>query len=204
MLVKGWSGWKLLLGCSFLLSSCGYRWQSNDPLKERPSISISFISGDEEASLTNAIAHALTTSGLVELRQKGADFRLGVSILQGKTETIGYRFNRQKNFGKVRSNLVATEGRRSLTIEAALYRESCDKVAYGPYQLTADVDYDFLDGDSLQDLTFRDQSGAMITVLPFSLGQLEPNEAAQQAALSPLYLCLAQKIVDALAAEWCQ
>jgi hypothetical protein len=97
-------------------------------------------------------------------------------------------------------NLLAVEGRRNMTLEAILYRGS--EIAAGPYKVSAGADYDYLDGDSIQDLTFTAPTGATLTVLPFSLGQLEPPEAAQEAAAKPLYARLAQKIADALSMAW--
>ncbi len=73
---------------------------------------------------------------------------------------------------------------------------------FGPVRLNAFVDYDYVDGDSLQDLQFRDQSGERKIVLPFSLGQLEPQEAAHEASALPLDRKIAQKIVDVLEAQW--
>lgn len=202
MLGKSCSSWKLLISCSLLLASCGYRWNLETPFDHRPSIAISPISGDEEGALIHEIARALSAAGLAAIVQGSADYRLEITLSEANTETIGYRFNRQKVSDRVDQNLVATEGRRSLTIEATLYEGSSEKIAYGPYRVSAFADYDFLDGDSIQDLTFIGPQGNQVTVLPFSLGQLEPNEAAQEAATYPLYVRLSRKLVDALAAEW--
>ena len=87
-----------------------------------------------------------------------------------------------------------------MTIEVALCQGT--EVVYGPYRVAADADYDYVDGDSIRDLTFIDSSGSTITVLPFSLGQLEPKESAALAATKPLYRRLAQKVVDAISSEW--
>lgn len=72
----------------------------------------------------------------------------------------------------------------------------------GPLRFMADVDYDYVDGDSLQDLQFQNAEGQHLIVLPFSLGQLEPQEAAHEAAQKPIYQKLSQKIVDAISAQW--
>jgi hypothetical protein len=51
-------------------------------------------------------------------------------------------------------------------------------------------------------LTFINPAGTLVTVLPFSLGQLESVESAQEAAARPLYSRIAQKVVDAISSEW--
>lgn len=179
---------------------CGYRWQPNHPYGERPSISVPFIQGDEDGRLTTSIIHALSASGLADVKASQGDYQLQVQILGSNSEHIGYRVDPQKVDHKVRKNLLASEGRRSMTLEVSLCKG--EKIVYGPYQMTGDAEYDYVDGDSIQDLTFTNPSGALVTVLPFSLGQLEPEESAQEAAAKPLYAHLAQKIVDAISSAW--
>lgn len=188
-----------LAACS-LLTSCGYRWEPDYPHGARPSVTVPFVKGDEDGSLTAEIIRTLGSSGLVDVVSSGGDYRLQVSISANSSENIGFREDPQKVDGKVRKNLLACEGRRSMTIEATLCRG--DEIAYGPYQITANADYDYVDGDSIQDLTFTNPEGILITVLPFSLGQLESTESAQEAAIRPLYGRLAQKIVDAISLQW--
>lgn len=188
----------LSLLVSLSLTSCGYRWQPDYPY--RPTISIPFVEGDEDGRLTAEITHALTSSGLVDVLSNDGDYTLQITIQNASLETIGYRRDPQKVDGKVRKNLLACEGRRSLTVQACLYWGS--ELAFGPYLLSADADYDYVDGDSIQDLTFINPAGDLVTVLPFSLGQLESTESAQEATTTPLYSHIAQKIVDMIASEW--
>lgn len=189
-----------LLALLSLLTACGYRWQPEYPHAIRPSVTIPFIAGDEEGLLTTEIVSALSASGLVDVVSFGGDYQLNISILNSSTENIGYRVDPQKVDGKIRKNLLASEGRRTMTIEATLCKG--DQISYGPYLIAADAEYDYVDGDSIQDLTFVNPAGTLVTVLPFSLGQLEPVESAQAAACKPLFNHLAQKIVDAISSEW--
>ena len=185
---------------SLLLVSCEYRWHPDYPNDFKPTVSIPYVTGDENGFLTAEVAEALSRSGLVDVVSSNADYRLEISIVSCSIETVGYRVDPQKVDGEIRHNLVATEGRKNLTIEASLF-EGCELV-YGPYCISGDGDYDYVDGDSIQDLTFVNPAGQLITVLPFSLGQLEPNESAQEAVTTPIYSQLAQKIVDAIFSEW--
>lgn len=186
----------------WLLSGCGYRWQPDFPDAARPTITVPFISGDEDGSLTYAIVRALSSSGLADVKRSGGTYRLQVSVLEASNETTGFRLDPQKVKGKIRKNLLACEGRRKTTLEAALYDRDTDRIVYGPYQIAGDIDYDYVDGDSYQELTFANSKNAQVVVLPFSLGQLESTEAAQEAAIRPLYDHLAQKIVDVISSEW--
>lgn len=129
-------------------------------------------------------------------------YELFVSLEPLEAEAIGFRFDLQDISGIVSENLVAAEGRRRLKATVSLHKKGEEEPAAGPYTLYAQAEYDYLDGDSLEDLAFLNSTGQMVTVLPFSLGQLEPKESAHDAAALPLYRQLARKIADAVYARW--
>ena len=183
-----------------ILTSCGYRWQPEYPHNERPTVSIPFIAGDDDGMLTSEIIRALSASGLVDVVSYEGNYQVKIDVQGRSSQNIGYRVDPQKVDGKVRKNLLAAEGRKTMSVVVSLVQG--DKLAYGPYKISADAEYDYVDGDSIQDLTFANPNGQVVTVLPFSLGQLESLEAAQEAAEKPLYRHLAQKIVDAISSEW--
>jgi len=185
-----------------LLTGCGYRWQPDYPQACRPSITIPFISGDEDGSFTSEMARAIAVSGIADVHFKDGDYRLEIKILKTVRETIGFRKDKQKVDGQIKKNMVACEARKIISIEATLFQGNSEEIAYGPYLLTGDVDFDYVDGDSYQDLTFVNPHGIAQAVLPFSLGQLESYESAQEAAVRPLYSSLAQKVVDVISSEW--
>ncbi|MGB7978640.1 MAG: hypothetical protein WCF19_05720 [Chlamydiales bacterium] len=189
----------LLFLINFLVS-CGYRWQPSGLEGGRPTITVPFVKGDEDGSFTSEIISCLSSSGLADVVSHGGEYELRVSILGEESEKIGFRVDPQKVDGKIRKNLLAAEGRRRMTIEAALW--SRDQCAFGPYKISADAEYDYIDGDSIQDLTFVNPAGVVVTVLPFSLGQLEPVESAEHAATRPLFARLARKIADAISSNW--
>ena len=184
------------------LSACGYRWHYDYPEGIRPTFSVPFIRDDEDTSLTAEIIASLESSGLVYVVPKDADYRLEVKLVSNRYDQIGYRRDPQKINGKLKKNLLASEGRRTLEAEVTLYRGSTDKIALGPFKLSSESEYDYVDGDSLKDLTFIDKKGNLVEVLPFSLGQLESIESAQEASAKPLHRKLAKKIVDVISAEW--
>jgi len=186
-----------------LLAGCGYRWQPEILHGEgRLAIAIPYVAGDSDGSLTQEIARALVTSGIGEVRQWGAPYTLRVSIVGAEGQTIGYRRDPQQVRGESQKNLVASERRKTIMVDVALYESDTNKVVCGPFRIEASADFDYVDGDSIQDLVFIAPDGGRQVVLPFSLGQLESSESAEEAATRPLNAQIAKKIVDAICAEW--
>jgi len=183
-------------------TGCGYQWHSDYPSNVRPVIAVPFVPGDEEGLLTEEIIGRLSSSGLAKVAASKGDYRLSFKILGQCGSQIGYRRDPQKIKNNIQKNLLAAEMRKTITAEVTLFEGTTENIALGPYQISAWADYDYLDGDSYQDLTFPGPHGAPILVLPFSLGQLEDAESAALAATKPLYRKLAQKIVDVIFAEW--
>lgn len=161
-------------------------------------MTLPFVKGDDDGFFTAEMSRALSASGLADLRSFDGDYRLEISLLQGCLETIGFRKDRQKVNGKNKRNMVACEARKTLLAEVTLFSGSTNEIVFGPSQIEADTDLDYVDGDSYKDLTFVDLQGASQAVIPFSLGQLEAYESAQEAAKHPLYSRLAQKIIDVI------
>lgn len=188
-------------GCLFLLvlAGCGYRWQPESPFERGcHTIAVPYVAGDADGSFTGEIVRALAVSGVGEVRQWEADYRLQVSIASAQGQTIGYRRDRQQISGESQKNLLASERRKTMIVEATLYESQSDKIACGPFRIEGYADFDYVDGDSIQDLVFIGPNGVSQVVLPFSLGQLESSEAAEEAAMRPLYAQIAKKIVDAI------
>ncbi len=184
------------------LSGCGYQWSRDLPLGYRPVIAVPFIPGDEEGMLTGEIISRLASSGLAKVSTSKGDYRLSLTILGNCNSQIGYRRDPQKIKNEIQKNLLPTELRKTMDVEVTLFHGNTQNIAYGPYKISAWADFDYVDGDSYQDLTYKDPSGIRKPVLPFSLGQLEDRASAELAAVKPLYSKLAQKIVDVISAEW--
>lgn len=191
-----------VLVLSLFLTSCGYRWHYDYPTAAKPTFMVPFIPGDEEALFTAELISSLDASGIVEVVPRGGEYRLEVALKENVNAQIGYRRDPQKINGQIKKNLLASEGRKTLSAEFTVYRGNTKEVAFGPYFLSADGDYDYVDGDSFKDLTFVSSSGQIIEVLPFSLGQLESIESAQEAIHKALFRKISQKMVDVLSSEW--
>lgn len=188
----------LLLG----VTGCGYQWHPDFPQGSRPTIVVPYINGDDDGTLTSEVIRTITSSGIANVGTRNGDYLLKISVVNSQNQTVGYRRDKQKVSGEIKKNIVACEARRSLTAEVTIFEGSSEKIAAGPYKITADTDYDYVDGDSIQDLAFIDSKGIPTTVLPFSLGQLESFESAHEAASKPLYKKLAQRINDTIFSTW--
>ena len=190
------------LTLSLVAGGCGYQWERQFPEGNRPIISVPFVRGDEDGSLTAEIISRLESSGLAKVSTANGNYRLVLTILGNCKNQIGYRRDRQKIKSHIQKNLVSAELRKTMDVEVTLFHGTTEDIAFGPYKISAWSDYDYVDGDSYQDLTFPGPKGEPILVLPFSLGQLEDVESAELAAAKPLYRKLAQKIIDVISAEW--
>ncbi len=185
-----------------ILSGCGYRWSPDFPEGQKPTLVIPYATGDTDGTFTDEVIRTVTASGIANVKTSEGDFLLTMTLKNEPNQTVGYRRDKQKVSGEIRKNIVACEGRRSLSAEITLIERSSNKIAKGPYVISADTDYDYVDGDSIQDLAFLNSDGIPTTVLPFSLGQLESFESANEAAGRPLYEKLAQKIADTIFSAW--
>jgi hypothetical protein len=191
------ASFSLLFLCLF--SSCGYRWAGEENIS---TLSIPYVKGDEDGSLTTELIRSFASSAPVRIVPSGGAYRLDVVVVEQQDDVVGYRIDPQDIRGKIQKNIVRDEGRRTLVLEVSLYQFQSKDPVFGPVRITADVDYDYVDGDSLPDLTFIDPQGMPRTALAFSLGQLESIEAAQEAATRPLFRRISQKIVDVISTQW--
>ncbi len=180
---------------------CGYRFQ-DEKLSEGPvTITVPYIRGDIEGQLNTELARILSSDPHFELRQNGGKVTLEVAVINDGNERIGYRYDRNPSSGKRRQNIIATESRRNLTVEVKLIDSYTHETIIGPVQVKARADYDYVDSNSVRDLTFTNSGGAAQTVIDFSLGQLDAIEGAHDDAAIPIYRQLAHKIVDGIVSQ---
>lgn len=184
------------------LAGCGYQWHPNFPEGQIPTVVIPYAEGDDEGTFTAELIRTLTASGIANVQPREGDYRMKVDLIHPNNQIIGFRKNKQQVSGKISKNIVATEGRKHLSAEVTLYEKDSDTIAKGPYLISANADYDYIDGDSIQDLAFINSRGVRTTALAFSLGQLEPVDSAKEAADKPLHERLAQKIADTIFSAW--
>jgi len=185
---------KLLILLLLLLCGCGYHTKE----EEQITISVPFIKGDGEGRLTSEIIRAISATGYFEFRKNNGNQELQVAILSEGDDRIGYRYDRNPTTGELRKNIVGTENREIITVEVKLIDTYTQEIILGPEVISASADYDYVDSNSIRDLTFIQPSGHPTTIINFSLGQLDSIEGAHDDAQTPIFRKLAQRIVDGL------
>jgi hypothetical protein len=180
----------LLYFIFFLLTSCGYQIGQEGVVNRYRSIVVPSVKGDWNGDLTSAIVKALSCNGCFEYRREDtASAILNVNLLDLEDENIGFRYDRHKS-GRIRRTIIPTESRLKATVEISLVDAFSGENILGPVKLTASIDFD-------HDY-YTSRNGVNI----FSLGQLNDYDEAYDAALHPLNLALAQKIVDYICNSW--
>ncbi len=186
----------LFLSC--LLIGCGYRTYEGELSCHYPTLSIPYIEGDINGEFTAKLTHQIATLSDFRIVRDRGDLILQAKILKDDTHHIGYQYDRKKISGERIERLIPNEGRRVLLVEFSLYERGTNCLVKGPFQVEATADYDFVDPDSVVNVTFLNPSGTRLSVLDFSLGQLDSSEGARDAARHPLYTQLAKKIASGI------
>jgi hypothetical protein len=189
-----------LLFFFLLLTSCGYN-PGRSQHSEKIVVCVPYIKGDFNGLFTNELIKQISYSPSLNYKYSNSDYTLKVEILSDTTKQIGYKYDRDNN-NQRRKNIRATEGRQTVLARVELIDKKTDLIKFGPFEVQADSEFDYVDPDSLNDLSFIAPNGQRVTVLAYSLGQLESIEDAKEAALKPLYENLSKKIVDAILAYW--
>jgi hypothetical protein len=179
-----------------LLCGCGYHFGKTGD--EQTTISVPFVKGDSDGMLTNEIIRAISSTGYFEYRRNDGNLQLLATILSDTDDRIGYRYDRDPTTGKRRKNIVGTENRETINVEVKLIDTYTQEILLGPEIISASADYDYVDSNSIRDLTFINSKGHATTIIDFSLGQLDSIEGAHDDAQTPIFRKLAQKIVDGL------
>ncbi len=196
---KPFSIYPVLIPLYFLtLISCSYNWDiPEDPI----CLSIPLIEKDTKGAFTKALVQKVSASPYFCYAFQKAPLRLKVNLVEERTEKIGFQREKERSSNRAIRLLRPVENRDTLLVEVSLVSAS-DKTVWGPFLLQESVDYDYADGDAVNDLAFTDQTGQRQTTLQFSLGQLEGLFPAKRAAKKRLYQKMAQKIVETLSLDY--
>lgn len=164
-----------------ILTSCGYTLNTVPGYSEAPTISIPYVQGDVDGQLTAALIHQISLSGEYVYRTSGGEYVLEARIIDESYENIGFRFDRSRK-DCLKHYIIPVEMREGLLVEVQVIASCSGEIVLGPNRLLADVEYDH------DYYTIRDG------VNVFSLGQLTDIDSAEDAAKTPLYQKLAEKV----------
>ncbi len=167
------------------LTACGYHLGTGSLASRYQTISVPYVKGDSEGIMTAALIEKVSTQSMIRYTNTDGDLLLKVCIDKPKGRNIGFRYAPKNS--KV---VVANEGRLTQTATVTLVDcENCCTVL-GPFEVTAIFDYDF------------EPDMGTVNQHAFSLGQLEMNSLAKDAATPALHNLLAEKIVDYVNNSW--
>jgi len=178
-----------LVALCVMLSSCGYRFSHGELASKYDTISVPYVQGDLDGTLTAQIVKQLSVTGALKYTRVAGDLILAAKILDVRDENIGFRYYRDKD-GELTRETIPVETRLSITLEVAVIDAATGQAIRGPVILSAQTDFDH---------AYYSTRNA---VNVFSLGQLTDFDEAYDAAKRPLNQELAKKIVDYVCDSW--
>jgi hypothetical protein len=184
--------------CILTIAGCGYRFDGGELESRTVTISIPYIKGDLEGHLNAELVRALSNTGFFDCVQNGGELLLEATIIGDGDDRIGYRFDRNPESGELRDNIVGTENRRTMIATVTVIDTATHASVLGPQTVKAHGEYDYVDSNSIRDLTFFTRETGPQKVLDFSLGQLDSVEGAHDDISMLIYKRMAQTIVDGL------
>jgi len=158
-------------------------------LKKYRTISVPYVEGDEDGSLTAVLIREINASGLFVYQNTGGALTLKVTIVDYEDSHIGFQYDQKKD-GEFKNLLIPNETRTTLLTEVILIETASGKIALGPARIAASVTFD------------HDYYATRHRINVFSLGQLTDIDTAQEAAIKPLHRHIAKKIVDYIGVDW--
>lgn len=184
----------IMFSSMVLCCSCGsYRWDrsgaTQNPLFAYRTLTIPYVEGDVDGSITSALIKQVCSNGAFKYRQEGGSLTLKVKVINYFDENIGYRYDRNSHGKRIKS-IIPVETRMTLITEVKVIEAASGTVVLGPVNIITSVDFD-------HDY-YSSQNGINI----FSLGQLSDIDEAQDAVQLPLNDQLAKKITAYITDNW--
>lgn len=181
----------------FFCPSCGYHLSQPRLAQSYQTIEVPYVKGDEYGLLTEKIISCISSKTNFKYAIKNGDIRLRVEFMERNQQHIGFQYD-TKTDGTTINRLVPNESRNFAKARITLEHPKTDEILFGPFEIQAEADYDFVNSDTYTDLSFRDQTKNVVSVLPFSLGQLNSWQEATQASAEVLYRKMADNIIELL------
>jgi len=184
-----------LVSISFLTASCGYHVTT---ISEPISLSVPFIMGDRNGTLTSAIIEEISKCDNIEYGGDSAPYTLSLEFISHDDDQIGYKYRTQDTSSALIKNLSPVESRQLIRVRINIISKASHQPLIDPLVIETSMDYDYVDSQSFNDLAFINAAGATTTVLNSSLGQLDAWEDAKSISTQQLYQIIAQKVARAV------
>lgn len=187
----------LLLYLACLLSACGYRIVGAGNT-EKMAVGVPFIRGDKNGILTAATIEELNKSQLFISSRARETYSMKIEILSELDDKRGFQYRTDTKTGEIPDNriLSSVENEWSARVRVTIVHGVTEEPLVDPFEVSATLDYDYVDSLSFNDLAFTPVGQERETVLNASLGQLDAEEDASLIAKSVLYRKLARKIAS--------
>lgn len=173
----------ILISITALFSSCGYRPGYGALLDRYSSLSVPYVEGDLDGSLTAELVRVAASSLTFDHYATEGELLLIVRLVDVDDENIGFRYEHLHG-KKYKRTIIPVETRMTAVADISLVNAATGCSLIAPARITA-----FYDFDHEYNATEHDSNRS-------SLGQLSEFEAAFAAARTPLNRLLAQKIVE--------
>ncbi|MBS0624123.1 MAG: hypothetical protein JSS62_05820 [Verrucomicrobia bacterium] len=177
--------WMSLSLFAMLLSSCGYHLGTSSLSGQYQTFYVPYVKGDVQGYFTQTLINRIAVATPLRYDQDGADLEVKVCLSAPAQRNIGYIY--APNLPNV---TTPNEGRLTQTATVTVVDCARRCTVMGPTEITAWLDYDF------------EPDLGTVNRHAFSLGQLEMNPLARDAAGPALYGLLSEKIVDYVNNSW--
>jgi hypothetical protein len=165
----------------FLATSCGWHHARQTP----STLSVPYVKGDSDGLLTAELIQQLEKQGTFSYAQNGGEYTLQVSLLDSKSENIGFRYD-PKKLENGKRKTIPDETRRKLLAKVTVVNSASQKIILGPAYILGQADFDHeyynLNSDTNK----------------FSLGQLTDIDTTYDVVDIPLHRDLATQIAQYL------
>jgi len=177
-----------------LLTGCGYQVGVAPPV----TFQIGSIPGDHDRSFQSELIAAIAASSGFQYMPFGADIEINMTVDRLKTEHHDYRYQTEDGSGAVIDRLSPIGAKHQAVVTCQVLRRSSGQPLLTAQPFRQELNFDFVDFRSYQDLAFNEFSGQQATTLQYSLGQLGAEDDAAKSALRPLFKKVAEKVASYL------
>lgn len=174
-----------------LFFSCNYRYSDSTNPDKKLTVSIPYVQGDYDGTLTSQLVETLQNAGGFQYVNEGGDLLLHVKVLERKSDDIGFRYE-PKRYTKGVKKLIPDETRRKILAEVTVINANTQSTLLGPVYILGSCDFDHQNYSQDNDINV------------FSLGQLADIDTAYDVVSIPLYRNLAQEIAQYLQNHYVQ